>query len=53
LKQLSLVLVVLGVLAALFGVSQEQWKAFLVGIVLIISSGVLATLYLGTRGPIE
>jgi hypothetical protein len=52
-KQLSLVLVVLGVLAALFGVSQEQWKAFLVGIVLIFGSGVFATLYLGSRGRID
>ena len=52
-KKLSLVLVVFGILAALFGVSQEQWKAFIIGIVLIISSGVFATLYLGTRRQIE
>jgi len=52
-KQLSLVLVMFGVLAALFGISAEQWKAFIVGIVLIISSGVFATLHLGSRGRID
>ena len=52
-KQLSLVLVVLGVLAALFGISAEQWKAFIVGIVFIFGSGVFATLHLGSRDRID
>jgi hypothetical protein len=52
-KKLSLVLVVFGVLAALFGISQEEWKAFIIGIVFILGSGVFATLHLGSRSRID
>ena len=52
-KQLSLALVVFGVLVALFGISAEQWKAFIAGIVLIFGSGVFATLHLASRGRID
>jgi hypothetical protein len=52
-KKLSLVLVVFGILAALFGISAEEWKAFIVGVVLIFGSGVLATLSLSIRGRID
>jgi len=53
LRQLSLVFVVAGVLAALFGVSAEQWKVFIVGIVFLFGSGVFATLHLGSRDRID
>jgi hypothetical protein len=52
-KNLAVVLVVFGVCAALFGISAEEWKAFIVGVVLILGSGVFATLHLGSRGRID
>jgi hypothetical protein len=52
-KNLALALVVCGVLAALYGISTEEWKAFIVGIVLIFGSGVFATLHLADRRRID
>jgi hypothetical protein len=52
-KKFALALVVSGVLAAVFGVVEEQFKAIIIGIVLIFGSGVFATLHLGSRRRID
>jgi hypothetical protein len=52
-KNLSLTLVISGVLAALFGIAQEQWKVFIVGIVLMFGSAVFALLTVAARNRTE
>ena len=47
------VLVVAGILAAVYGIAEERMKPIATGLVLIFGSGVFATLYLGTRRRIE
>ena len=41
------VLVVAGILAAVYGIAEERMKPIATGLVLIFGSGVFATLYLG------
>jgi len=45
----SLSLAIVGGTSAVLGVVAESYKPIAVGLVLIFTAGVLATLYLGTR----
>lgn len=47
--QTSLLLAVAGLISAVSGIIIEQFKPILIGFVLMMGAGVLATLYLGTR----
>jgi hypothetical protein len=47
------VLVVAGIVTSVYGIAEERIKPIAIGFVFIFSSGVFATLYLGTRRRIE
>ena len=46
-------LAIAGIATSVYGIAQEHFKPTAIGLVLILGSGIFATLYVGSRRRIE